>query len=202
MSRRLLISFTLVALLVVPACSLVGTSTGAGDIAGGNLATPTPALAVGGGDIAPPGEYDIELELTYLLVPTVGTEEPVTFSTVIPISPALSAASRAGSGEGDILEDVTFTIGPVVAHNVADWIITVDAELDPAAGAEPLSLHFTFNGRGFGSVEEVQVGAHMDTGGDTYEHTLSLSLQEGATKSFDVEGWTDILEWTVVLHLK
>jgi len=42
----------------------------------------------------------------------------------------------------------------------------------------------------------------MDTGGTTYEHTFSLPLEEGASESFDVEGWKDILEWTAVLHLK
>ncbi len=204
MSRRLRIAFALTALLVVPACSLGGISIGADEIAGGNLATPspTPSLSVGGSDVLPPGEFNIELELTYLLVPTVGTEEPVYFSTVIPISPALSSAGPTGSGEGEILEDVPFTIGEITVHNVADWIIEVDAALDPAMGDEPLSLHFMFTGRGYGSVQEVQIGAHMDTGGTTYEHTLSLPLEEGASESFDVEGWKDVLEWTAVLHLK
>ena len=204
MSRRLLIAFTLAVLLVAAACSLGGTSIGAGDTTGGAFATPTPTplLAVGGGSTLPLGEYSIELELTYLLVTTAGTNEPVTFSTVIPLSPELTSTNLTASGEGDILGDVPFTIGPVTTHNVADWIIKVEAALDPAMGEMPISLHFTFNGSGYSSVQEVQVGAHMDTGGSTYEHTLSLPLEEGASKSFDVEGWKDILEWTVVLHLK
>jgi len=42
----------------------------------------------------------------------------------------------------------------------------------------------------------------MDVDAIDYEYSLSLPLQEGATKSFDVEGWIDYKEWTVVLHLK
>ncbi len=205
MSRRLLIAFTLTALLIAPACSLGGASIGTGDTTGGNLATPTPTplLAVGGGSTLPPGEYSTELELAYLLVTTVGTNEPVTFSTVIPLSPELTSANLTASGEGEILDDVTFTIEEVTAHNVADWIIKVDAALDPAAGAEPLSLHFDFNGQGYSTIDEiVQLEAHMDVDAIDYEYSLALPLEEGASKSFDVEGWEDILEWTVVLHLK
>jgi len=204
MSRRLLIAFTLAVLLVAPACSLGGTSIGAGDTPGGNLATPTPTplLAVGGGSTLPPGEYSIELELTYLLVTTVGTNEPVTFSTIIPLSPELTSTNPTASGEGDILGDVPFTIGPVTTHNVADWIIKVDAALDQATGAEPLSLHFDFRGQGYATIDEVSVGAHMDVDAIDYEYSLSLPLEEGASKSFDIEGWKDIREWTVVLHLK
>jgi len=200
MSRRLLIAFTLIALLVVPACSLGGTSIGAGD----DLATPTPTplLAAGGGGTLPPGEYSIELELTYLLVATAGSDQPVTFTTTIPITPSLSSANPTGEGDGEILDDVPFTIGPVTTHNVADWIIGVMATLDPAGGEDPLTLDFTFTGQGYASVQEVQVGAHMDTGGNTYEYRLSLPMEEGASESFDIEGWKDIQEWTVVLHLK
>jgi hypothetical protein len=86
--------------------------------------------------------------------------------------------------------------------NAADWIIAVDAALDPAMDEEPLLLHFALDGRGFGIVQQVRIDAHMDTGGSTYGHPLSLLLEEGATKSFGVEGWRDYMEWTVVLHLK
>lgn len=161
-----------------------------------------PPLGAGGEEAVPPGGYNVELELTYLLVATAGTDQSVTFTATIPITPGLSSTNLTGTGEGEILEDVPFTIGPVTTHNVADWIIEVTASLDPAGGQEPLTLDFTFTGRGYSSVQEVQVGAHMDTGGLTYTHSLSLPLEDGATESFDVEGWTDILEWTVVLHLK
>lgn len=73
---------------------------------------------------------------------------------------------------------------------------------DPNLADEPLSLRFAFTGQGYGSVEQVQVGAHMDAEAMTHEHALSLSLEEGASESFDIEGWTDILEWTVILHLR
>lgn len=204
MPRRILVALALAALIVVPACGLGRTDAGEGDLGDETIATPTPtlALAVGGGDTLPPGEFGIELELTYLLVPTVGTEEPVYFSAVIPISPELSVANPTGSGEGEILEDVTFTVGPVTAHNVADWIIKVDATLDPAMGAEPLSLHFDFRGQGYATVDEVSVGAHMDVDAIDYEYSLTLPLENGASKSFDIEGWKDIKEWTVVVHVK
>jgi hypothetical protein len=205
MSRRFLVTFTLLAVVVVPACSFGGASTGAGDLAGDILATPTPTplVAVGGGDTLPPDEFSVELELTYLLVPTVGTDQPVTFSTVIPLLPEFTSTNLAASSEGDILDDVTFTVGPVTAHNVADWIIKVDATLDPAMGAEPLSLHFDLKGQGYATIDEiVQLGAHMDVDAIAYEYSLTLPLEEGASKSFDVEGWKDIKEWMVVLHLK
>jgi hypothetical protein len=204
MSRRLLVAFALLAVVVVPACSLAGTGTGASDTSG-SLATPTPTvvLGAGGSDRLPPGEFTIELEMTYLLVPTVGTSEPVTFSTVIPLSPELTSTNLTASGEGDILDDITFTVGEVTAHNVADWIIKVDASLDPAMGAEPLSLHFDLKGQGYATIDEiVQLGAHMDVDAISYEYSLTLPLEDGASKSFDVEGWKDIKEWTVVLHLK
>jgi len=205
MPRRLPVVLTLAALIVVPACSLGGSAASEGNLGEGTIATPTPmvVLGVGGGDTLPPGEFNIELELTYLLVPTVGTDQPVLFSTTIPLIPEFSSTNLTGSGEGEILEDITFTVGPVTAHNVADWIIDVDASIDPAVDDEPLSLRFVFYGQGYATIDEtVQVGAHMDTGGTTYEHSLSLPLEEGASKSFDTEGWKDIQEWTVVLHLR
>lgn len=42
----------------------------------------------------------------------------------------------------------------------------------------------------------------MDEGAATYEHSLSLPLEEGTSKSYDVEGRGGILEWTVVPHPK
>lgn len=42
----------------------------------------------------------------------------------------------------------------------------------------------------------------MDEGATTYEHSLSLPLEEGTSKSYDVEGRGGILEWTVVPHPK
>jgi hypothetical protein len=155
MPRRLLVTFTLLAIAVVPACSLGGTGTGAVDVSGGSLATPTPLVAVGSGDTLPQGQFSIELDLKHLLVPTVGTNEPVTFSTVVPLSPEFTSTNLTGSGEGDIQDDVTFTVGEVTAHNVADWIIKVDATLDPAAAAEPLSLHFDLKGQGYATVDEI-----------------------------------------------
>jgi hypothetical protein len=140
--------------------------------------------------------------MTYILVPTIGTDQPVVFSTTIPLSPVLTATNRTASGDGEILEDIPIAVGPVTVHNVADWIIHAEAIFDPNLADEPLSLRFAFTGQGYGSVEQVQVGAHMDAKATTYEHALSLPLEEGASESFDIEGWTDILEWTVILHLR
>jgi hypothetical protein len=198
------VTFAILAVLLVPACRLGQVGGTPEVIPDGGLATPTPTpvLAVGGEGTLPPGEQRIELELRYLFVSTVGSEEAVVFTTTIPLTPALSPSVRSASGEGEMLEDVTFAVGPVTAHNVADWIIKVDATLDPAMGAEPLTLHFTFTGQGYSSVQDVQFRAHMDAGATTHDYSLSLPLEEGATKWFDVEGWTDIQEWTVIVHLR
>jgi hypothetical protein len=188
---------------LLAACAGGGTSVDTGGPAQDITPTPTPTpVFIGGGGNIPPGDFFIELEMTYLLVTTIGTETPVTFTTTIPLEPEITSDNLTASGEGAILDDVTFQIQEVTAHNVADWIIKVAATVDPNGGEEPLILDFNFNGQGYGSIQEVELGAHMDAGSDTYTYQLTMPLVDGASKSFDIEGWKDIKEWTVVLHLK
>jgi len=188
---------------VLAACGGVGSPSNPVGVEKGPTPTPTPTPAfIGGVGNVPPGDFTIELEMIYTLIATQGSEEAVTYTTTILLEPEITTDNVNASGEGDILEDVPFQIEEVTVHNVADWIIEVDATYDPNLGDEPLLFDFVFNGRGYAGPGDVQIGAHMDTGVTTYTHQLTMPLVDGASKSFDIEGWKDFLEWTVVLHLK
>lgn len=203
MLRKGLFPSVVLVVCLLAACGGGGSSSNPVGVEQGPTPTPTPTPAfIGGVGNVSPGDFTVELEMIYTLIVTQGSEEAVTYTATILLEPEITADNLNASGEGDILEDVPFQIEEVTIHNVADWIIEVDATYDPNLGDEPLLFDFVFNGRGYAGPGDVQIGAHMDAGGTTYTHQLTMPLVNGASKSFDIEGWKDYLEWTVVMHLK
>ncbi len=201
--KEIFLSIFLIGALLA-ACGGGGSSSNPVGVGQGPTPTPTPTPAfIGGAGNVPPGDFTIELEMIYTLVVTQGSEEAVTYTTTILLEPEITADNVNASGEGDILEDVH------LSNRGSDC--SQCCRLDhrgrcnrtiPTLGKNRSCSILYSTARAVCSPGDVQIGAHMDTGGTTYTHQLTMPLVDGATKSFDIEGWKDYLEWTVVLHLK
>ncbi len=137
-----------------------------------------------------------ELEITYSMFFSVGTDEPVEVTTSVPFSLDLTEEPAGYQTAVELYTDEVFAFGDDTVHNVVDF--DVDLNLWYTEGSTPLEVDLGIKG---GS--EFFVGVPIRSGTPDIDEFVQLEfpLTEGATQEFDLESLVDLKEWKVTLHL-
>lgn len=137
-----------------------------------------------------------ELEITYDMFFSVGTDEPIEVTTSVPFSLDLTEEPAGYQTDVKLYDDQVFAFGDDTVHNIVDFDVNLNFWY--TQGSTPLQVDMGIKG---GS--EFFFGVPIRSGTPDIDKSVQLDfpLTEGATQEFDVEDLADMKEWKVTLHL-
>jgi hypothetical protein len=137
-----------------------------------------------------------ELEISYSMFFSVGTDEPIVVTTSVPFSLDLTEEPPGYQTDTKLYTDEVFTFQDETVHDIVDF--DVNLSLWYMGGATPLEVDLGIKG---GS--EFFFGVPIRSGTPDIDENVQLffPLTEGATQEFDLEELKDMKEWKVTLHL-
>jgi hypothetical protein len=137
-----------------------------------------------------------ELEISYDMFFSVGTNEPIVVTTSVPFSLDLTEEPPGYQTNVKLYTDQVFTFQDETVHDIVDFDISLNIWY--MGGSTPLEADLDIKG---GS--EFFFGVPIRSGTPDIDESVQLffPLSEGATQEFDLEGLVDMKEWKVTLHL-
>jgi len=137
-----------------------------------------------------------ELEISYTMFFSVGTDEPIVVTTSVPFSLDLTEEPPGYQTVVELYTDKMFSLPDQTVHDIVDF--DVDVSIWYMGGSTPLEVDMGVKG---GSEFFFSVPIQSGTPDIDENVQLYFPLTEGATQEFDFEGLVDLKEWKVTLHL-